>query len=83
MFYIWQRSKFKKEELFWTGTAWTSVERFGKLYTFHDALKIMEKRFHHKNPKPFIQRESYFAARKKKKRKGKFNTLKEKGETNV
>ena len=85
MFYIWQRSQAKQEELFWRDTTWTSVLEFGQLYTFHEAIKIIEKRFHNKNPMPLIQRESYFIKREKKKRmvKGKFNTSKTKGKENV
>jgi len=78
MFYIWQRSRFKKEELFWTGTTWTSVQELGKLYSFHAALKIVVHRFHRMNPKPLIKRESYFVEREKKKTKGKFNTSRKK-----
>lgn len=75
MFYIWQCTRFKKEELFWTGTVWTGVQTFGKLYSFDEALKIVEHRFHRIDPRPLIKRKSYFDERKKRKRKGKFNTL--------
>lgn len=79
MFYIWQRSRAKQDELFWTGITWTSVRQFGQLYTFHQALRIVEQRFQHKYTGFVIRRESYFVEREKKKRKGKFNTSKEKG----
>lgn len=76
MFYIWLRSRTKQEELFWTGTTWTTVQQFGKLYTFQEAIKIIEKRFSRKSPKPLIQRKSYFVEREKNKKKGKFNVSK-------
>ncbi len=79
MFYIWQRSRAKQDELFWTGITWTSVRQFGQLYTFHQALKIVEQRFYCKYPRPLIQHESYFVERDKKKRRGKFNTSPQRG----
>lgn len=83
MVYIWQRSRAKQEELFWTGTTWTSVQDFGKLYSFHQALRIVEQRFFRTTLRPFIQSKNYFDQRDKMKRKGTFNTSKEKGETDV
>jgi hypothetical protein len=59
-YYIWIRSSKGRSEQFWTGTAWTTILQFGKVYSFNEAIEIMEKRFHSKLPKPLIQPEGYF-----------------------
>ena len=77
-YYIWIRGSKGREETFWTGTNWTSILQFGKVFCFNDAIAIIEKRFHSKHPKPLIQREGYFIERerKRRKKKGKFVTTK-------
>lgn len=56
---------------FWTGTGWTTVKQFAQEYDFHDALKILRKRFAKKYPQPKIIRCSKFVRKIKRKKRSK------------
>lgn len=61
MFYIVDRG------YFWTGETWTNVIQFASMYSFNEAITIMDKRFINKKPRPRIRRVSEFQKKKKKK----------------